>query len=223
MSSLRIFLVDDHAIVREGLRMLINAQPDMEVVGQASDGVTAVEQVQKLRPEVVVMDVSLPQIDGATATERIKQTCPEVRVLALTRHQDGAHLRRLLQAGATGYTLKRMAADELIGAIRKVARGETYLAPPLLEHLLESYAGRVTTAGDVQLFLHDLTERERQVLQRVAWGDSNKEIAALFAISVKTVEYHKARAMEKLQLRSRTEVVRYALLQGWLRAENVAE
>lgn len=223
MNSLRIFLVDDHAVLREGLRLLIEAQTDMTVVGQAGDGVTAVQQVPTLRPDVVVMDVSLPQMDGGGATERIKQSWPEARVLALTRHQDGAHLRRLLQAGAAGYALKRMAADELIGAIRQVARGETYLDPSLMERMMENYAGRATPTGNATLLLRELSEREGQVLRRVAWGESNKEIAANLDISVKTVEYHKARAMEKLHLRSRTEVVRYALLQGWLHAENTIE
>lgn len=223
MNSIRILLVDDHLALREGLLLLINTQPDMQVVGQANDGITAVAQAQALRPDVVVMDISLPQLDGGAATERIQQDCPEVRVLALTRHQDATHLRRLLQAGAAGYALKRAAADELIGAIRKVAGGETYVAPPLMKLMLEGFAGRASTVAHPTEIFPPITERETEVLRLIAWGESNKEIAVRLNLSVKTIEFHKARAMEKLHLRSRAEVVRYALLQGWLQIEEAPE
>lgn len=223
MSIIRILLVDDHLALREGLLLLINAQPDMQVVGQAGDGLAAVAQAQSLRPDIVVMDISLPQLDGGTATERIRQSCPDVRVLALTRHQDAAHLRRLLQAGATGYALKRAAADELIGAIRQVARGKPYLDSSLMKQMLEDFAGQaIIPAYPIESFSLP-TERELQVLRLIAWGESNKEIAVRLNLSVKTIEFHKARAMEKLHLRSRAEVVRYALLQGWLQIEEAPE
>jgi len=218
MSRLHIFLADDHAAMREGLKMLINAQPDMEVVGQACDGYEAVRESKACRPDVVVMDVSMPNLDGVAATGRIKEACPEIRVLALTRHHSTAYLRRLLQSGASGYVLKRAAADELIVAIRTVAAGGNYLDPMLAGRVLEGFAGRAKSTNPAQLHV-ELTEREADVLRLIAWGESNKEIAAQLDISVKTVEHHKARAMEKLSLRSRTEIVRYALAQGWLRED----
>ncbi|MFN7931422.1 MAG: response regulator transcription factor [Blastocatellia bacterium] len=223
MEKIRVFLVDDHTVLRLGLQVLIHSQPDMQVVGQASNGLDAVAQVQRLLPQVVVMDISLPQLDGGTATERITQSCPEVRVLALTRHLDTVYLRRLLQAGASGYVLKQTAADDVISAIRKVAHGEKYLDPPLVERMVEDYVGRAPNPNQPTALLVELTEREIQIIRLVAWGESNKEIAAQLNLSVKTVEFHKARAMGKLGLHSRPEIVRYALLLGWLRNEAPSE
>ncbi len=214
MSDLRLLLADDHEVVRAGLRSLVDATPGMRVVGEASTGEEAVEQARRLRPDVVLMDVSLPRLDGAAATQQIAHECPEVRVLALTAHEDRAHVTRLLQAGAAGYVVKRAAVDELVRAIRTVAAGGTYvdpgLAAALLRHSPRIDAPRPDRTGD------PLSTREEEVLRRIAWGQSNKAIAGALGISVKTVETYKARIAEKLGLRSRTEMVRYALRHGWL-------
>jgi len=211
MTELRIVLADDHEVVRTGLRALIDSSPGMLVVGEARDGAEAVARARELSPDVVVIDVSMPVLDGAGATERIARECPEVRVLALTMHEDRAHLTRLLQAGAAGYVLKRAAADELVRAIRTVAGGGTYVDPVLAGSLLRGARGPGPRSAP-----ETLSEREEEVLRRIAWGESNKEIARQLGISVKTVETYKARVSEKLGLRSRTDMVRYALQQGWL-------
>lgn len=215
MTKLRVLLVDDHAVLRAGLKLLINAQTDMTVVGEAGSGQEAIRQTKEHQPDIIVMDISLPDLSGAEATEQIKQAAAQVRVLALTRHSDQGYLRRLLRAGASGYVLKKTAADELINAIHIVAAGGTYLDPSVVGELVESFVGRAATT-DASQTLSELTEREAQVLRLIAWGHSNKEIASQLGISVKTVEYHKAHASEKLGLHSRTDILRYALAQGWL-------
>jgi DNA-binding NarL/FixJ family response regulator len=212
--KLRVLLADDHNVVRAGLRALIDAQPDMEVVGEAADGEAACRQATELGSDVVVMDVSMPALGGAPATERIRRDRPEVRVLALTVHEDRSYLQQLLQAGDSGYLLKRAAADDLIHAIRTVARGGSYLDPVLTGKVLGGLAGRKPRAdsppGDA------LSDREEEVLQLIARGHTNREIAARLDVSVKTVETHKARAMEKLGLDSRAAIVAYAIRWGWL-------
>jgi DNA-binding NarL/FixJ family response regulator len=215
MPKLRVFLADDHAVVREGLKALVNAQPGMEVSGEASDGRSACQQIQELQPDVVVMDVSMPEMSGAQATAQLKQTCPHVKVLALTVHEHKGYLRQLLEAGASGYMLKRAAAEELIRAIRTVAEGGVYLDPALVGTVVGSFvrhpAGKGVAKGS------DLSDREAEVLRLIAAGHSNKEIAGRLSLSVKTVETYKARSMEKLGLHSRADLVRHALLCGWLR------
>jgi DNA-binding NarL/FixJ family response regulator len=206
-------LADDHEVVRSGLRALVDGTTGMEVVGEARDGAEACRRAAELRPDVVVMDVSMPVLDGAQATERIRRECPGVKVLALTMHEDRAHLSRLLQAGASGYLPKRAAAGELVRAIQVVAGGGTYVDPLLAGSLLGGTAERDRGgAGDGQR----LSEREEDVLRRIAWGASNKEIATELRISVKTVETYKARIADKLGLKTRTDIVRYAVRQGWL-------
>jgi len=222
MPKLRVFLADDHVVLLDGLKMLINSQSDMEVVGQAGGGREAVRRVKDCQPDVVVIDVSMPDLGGAEATEQILKVRPQVRVLALTRHSDQGYLRRLLSAGATGYVLKKTAADELISAIRIVASGRTYIDPTLAGTFMENLLGRATSA-QTERPLGELTEREEEVLRLIAWGLSNKEIASQLGVSVKTVEYHKARSTEKLQLRSRTDILRYALAQGWLQEDQAPE
>jgi two-component system, NarL family, response regulator NreC len=214
MADLRIVLADDHEVVRTGLRTLVNDSPGMAVVGEARDGAEALARTRELHPDVVVMDISMPGTDGAAATERIRREFPEVKVIALTAHEDRAHLTRLLQAGAGGYVLKRGAADELVRAIRAVAAGGTYVDPTFAGTLLRrsvKAAGASPTPGAAPL-----SEREEEVLRRLAWGESNKEIGEALGISTKTVETYKARIGEKLGLRSRTEIIRYALRCGWL-------
>jgi two-component system response regulator NreC len=223
MSKIRVMLVDDHAMLRAGLQMAVNSQPDMEVVGQASCGSEALDQAHACRPDVVLMDISLPDVGGAEVTEQIRRELPAARVLAFTRHGDPSYLRRMLQAGASGYMLKNADASALLQAIRVVAAGGTYLDPVLAGSLVETVISRGGSAGGAQAALGELTARERDVLRLIAWGRSNKEIATQFGISVKTVEYYKAQAIEKLQLHSRTDIVRYALGQGWLRTDQEPE
>jgi DNA-binding NarL/FixJ family response regulator len=213
MSDLRIVLADDHEVVRAGLKALVDACAGMTVVGEAANGTDAIARAIELKPDVLVMDLSMPVMDGAAATERIRSECPDVKVIALTAHEDRAHLTRLLQAGAAGYVLKRGAADELVRAIRTVAGGATYVDPILAGSLLRSARPFQTDAAAAAA---PLSDREEEVLRRIAWGESNKEIAGRLEISTKTVETYKARIADKLGLRSRTEMVRYAVRRGWL-------
>ena len=193
MAKLRIYLADDHAVVRAGLKALINAQPDMDVSGEAGDGRTACEQIPELQPDVVVMDVSMPGVNGAQATAKLKQVCPEIKVLALTVHEDKGYLRLLLEAGASGYVLKRSAAEELIHAIRTVAAGGVYLDPLLAGKVVGSFVGPQAKKGVPEG--SDLSDREAEVVRLIAAGFSNKEIASRLSLSVKTVETYKARSM----------------------------
>lgn len=216
MSKLRILLADDHETVREGLKLIVNAQPDMEVVGEAGDGRAAVACALELLPDIAVMDVSMPHLNGLKATEKMQQVCPQVKILALTRHMDDGYLQQLLRAGASGYVLKQSASAELLHAIRAVAAGGRYLDPSVAGKVMGNYVGRsASLRGDAQGG-RELSEREAEVLRLIAWGHSNKEIAARMEISVKTVEAHKANAMKRLGMQSRIDIVRFALLQGWL-------
>ncbi|HVL58064.1 MAG TPA: response regulator transcription factor [Burkholderiaceae bacterium] len=209
----RILLVDDHAIVRDGLALLIDAQPDMEVVGQAGDGNEALERAERLAPDVVLLDVSMPELGGAPTAETLRSRCPNVKILALTRHADQGYVRRMLAAGASGYVLKKTARDSLLQAIRIVAAGGTYIEPSLAGGLVERALRRSNTA---LAHRRDLAPREEEVLRLIAWGHSNKQIAGQLGISVKTVESYKATAVEKLGLPTRTDILRYALSRGWL-------
>ena len=213
MNKLRIFLADDHVMVRTGLKNLINAEPDMQVIGEASDGYTALKQTSELCPDVAVMDISMPRLSGTQVTQQLKKVCPEVRVLALTVHEDKSYLRELLAAGASGYVLKRAAAEDLIQAIRQVSRGNVYLD----QHLAGSLVGSMFRNRSTQLFERsELSERETEVLRLIAQGHSNKEIASQLNLSVKTVETYKTRSMDKVGLQTRTDIVRYAYHRGWL-------
>ncbi|WP_437730102.1 response regulator [Sorangium sp. So ce1335] len=215
MTKLRIFLVDDHPIVRDGLKALIDAQPDMTVVGEAADGLSAVEAVTQLEPDIVLMDITMPKLGGAEATARIKRARPAVQVVALTGYEDKVNVQAVLQAGASGYVIKMARAAELVRAIHAVAEGGVYLDPAMAAHVLSSVAGRGT--GDAGASA-DLSEREAEVIRMVAEGHAIKEIAARLDLSARTVETYKVRAMEKLGLKSRADTVRYALQQGWLRS-----
>ena len=214
MTQLRVFLADDHPVVREGLKTLINADSGMKVVGEAADGASAVSGVAELDPDVVVMDVSMPGVNGAKATAMLKDAKPNRKVLALTLHEERSYIRLLLDAGASGYVLKRSAADELIHAIKTVADGRVYLDPSLAGGVLDTLRERPPISVSTKAGA-ELSERETEVLRLIALGYSNKEIAAKLEISVKTVETYKKRSVEKLGLRSRVDIVRYAADQGW--------
>jgi two-component system response regulator NreC len=214
MKKTRVLLADDHKVVRDGLRLLINSQRDMRVVGEAGDGKEAVQKTRDLKPDVVVMDLSMPRLNGLQATEQLRLEEPGVKVVALTVHEDPSYLLQLCKAGAVGYVLKRSAADDLIQAIRSVASGALHFDAAIASQALRGRAGQPPGKGALQS--SDLSEREKEVLTLLAWGYSNKEVANKLTLSVKTVETYRLRVSEKAGLRSRTEIVRYALRQGWL-------
>jgi DNA-binding NarL/FixJ family response regulator len=215
MTRIRVLLADDHAVLRAGLRMLINGQPDMAVVGEAATGEDAWRQAVVVQPDVVLLDLSMPGMGGMEATERIVRDCPDVRVLVLTMHDDLAYLRSVLAAGASGYVLKRSADTELLSAIRITHRGGTYLEPSLAGDVVEETLGRRGRQAE-EAARSPLSDREREVLRLVAQGHTNQQIAERLFLSVKTVETYRARLMTKLGLRTRADLVRYALSVGLL-------
>jgi two-component system response regulator NreC len=214
MNKIRILIAEDHAMVREGLKMLIDSQPHMQIVGEAENGQAAVERSRELMPDIVLMDVSMPEMNGLKATEKLRQECPRIKVLALTRHKEQGYLHEVMRAGAAGYVLKQNTAAELIHAIEAVASGGKYLDPAIAGKLIGRYI-----RGQAKMNLEtqgELSPREAEVLRLIACGYSNKEIAARLEISIKTVEAHKANSSRKLGLQSRIDIVRFAFLQGWL-------
>ena len=198
--------------MREGLRMVLDRENNLEVVGEANDGLAALALIRKLRPDVVVMDISMPGLNGLKATELVKAQTPETKVLILSRHTDSSYVQQLLGSGASGYLLKQSASKELVSAIRRVNAGHSYLDPAVTEQIVGSIAaGARGTSGAKRL-----SRREEDVLRFVALGFLTKEVAAQLRISIKTVETHKANAMSKLGMGSRIDIVRYAVLHGWL-------
>ena len=212
-TPLRILLADDHVTVRHGLRLLIEAQPDMKVISEASDGKEAMQKALASKPDVIVMDISMPGMNGLEATRALKQKQSNVIIVTLTRHGDDAYVQELLRAGVAGYVLKQSAPNELIQAIRAAAAGGQYIDSTLTSRMTARLLGRADKANKPAA---ELTERESGVLRLIAAGYSNKEIAGQLSLSVKTVEAHKANAMRKLGLRGRIDIVKYAVLQGWL-------
>jgi DNA-binding NarL/FixJ family response regulator len=209
-ARLRVFVADDHPIVRAGLRALIDAQPDMTAVGEAADGEGAARDAPAARPDVVVLDVRMPGCGGVAAAGAIARACPGVRVLAVSAHEDAGYVRQMLAAGAAGYVVKRAAADDLVRAIRVVAAGGTYLDPVVAGVVAGPYAGREAEPAA------ELSDREAEVVRLIARGYSNKEIGAMLKLSVKTVETYKARTFKKLGVRSRVGLVQFAAERGWL-------
>jgi DNA-binding NarL/FixJ family response regulator len=212
VNRIRVLIAEDHETVRQGLTLLINSQPDMEVIGEAGDGSTAVERVESLKPAVAVLDISMPHMNGLAATRRIRECAPATAIVALTRYSDDPYVKELLSAGACGYVLKQSASTELLKAIRAAAEGGKYL-----DSSLSAAGSTPATTMRRGAAPPAITDREAEVLRRMAVGESNKEIATALDIAVKTVEVHKANAMRKLGLGGRIDVVKYALLQGWLR------
>lgn len=217
MAKIKVLVADDHAIVREGVRMILAREPDIEVVGEAGDGQQALDQVAKLRPQVVVMDISMPGMGGIEATQRVRAEHADVQVLALTMHEDESYVFQLLRAGAAGYVLKRAAAQDLVQAVRAAARGEAFLYPSVARKVVEDYLRRVE-AGEERERYDGLTTREKEILTLIAQGLSNQQIAGQLYISIKTVQTHRAHILEKLGLHDRTELVRYAIRKGLIEA-----
>jgi two-component system response regulator NreC len=210
---IRILLAEDHETVRYGLKLLIDRQPDMEVVGEACNGRLAVEQARLLRPTVAVLDVSMPELNGVEATRAIASEAPGVAVVALTRYSDDGYVQALLGAGACAYVLKQSASLELLNAIRAAALGRRYLDTALTDRVADAFLARHRGSEPQRR----ISEREGEVLRLIAIGHSNKEIAHRLDLSVKTVEAHKANGMRKLNLRGRVDIVRFAIGEGWLR------
>lgn len=228
MSQIRILLVDDHEVVRTGLRAFLESQEGLQVVGEAGSGSEAIERASQDCPDVVVMDITMPEIDGLEATRRLKQICPQTHVLALTVHDDKQYLFEMMAAGASGYLTKQSAAEDLVAAVHAVASGSVYLQPALARWLLEDYrrliaqAARAVVAPDAHPIdgkdLSVLSKRERQVLELVAEGFNNKQIGEALGISPKTVARHRERIMNKLDLHSSTELVKFAIRTGLILA-----
>jgi two-component system, NarL family, response regulator NreC len=211
MSKARVFLIDDHGVLRQGLRLLIDSQADMQVVGETDRGRGAAEAIAHAGgADAVILDISMPDIAGAQVAAALREAMPSAKIVALTRHAEKAYVQQMLQNGVNGYVLKQTAGDVLVAAIRTVLGGGTYLDPSVAGKLFEA-GSPVRGAGT-----DELTAREREVLTMVAYGHTNKEIAARLGITVKTVETHKTNAMQKLEIGSRAELVRYALTQGWM-------
>jgi two-component system, NarL family, response regulator NreC len=208
MKRIRILLADDHAVVRQGFKMILSAQADMEIVGEAGNGREAVQLATELQPDVVVMDVAMPELNGIEATRRLATASPRTRVVALSMHKDSVYVREILRAGARGYLLKDSPAPDLVSAVRAVASGEGFLSPAVSNAVLDDYRKHVTDPIDL------LSSREREVLQMLAEGKTNKEIAVILNLSVYTVDAHRGRIMEKLNLHSINDLVRFAVRSG---------
>lgn len=213
MSQIKLILADDHAVVRSGLRMLLEVQADIEILAEVETGTDAVKQTRLLKPDIILMDIQMPGLNGIEATKQIKELAPQTAVLALTMHEDDQYFFEMIHAGASGYVPKRAAPDELLTAIRAVGRGEVYLYPSLASRLVQDYLKRAE-ADDQTLVYDCLTPREREVLTLIAEGLSNAEIAEQLVISVKTVDRHRENTMRKLNLHSRIDLVKYALKIG---------
>jgi two-component system response regulator NreC len=213
VSIIRVLLAEDHTIVRKGLRSLLDDEADIEIVGEAEDGQQTIELVQRLLPDVVLMDITMPVLNGLEATRHIKKLFPQVKVLVLTVHSSEEYIFQILRAGASGYVVKQAAVSELVQAIRSVYQGNSFLSPSISRQAIEAYGRRAKAMEDK----HDrLTDREREVLQLIAEGHTNHEIAQLLHVTVKTVEAHRAHLTEKLNLRSTAELTKYALRKGMI-------
>jgi DNA-binding NarL/FixJ family response regulator len=219
MATLKVLLVEDHTLMRQGIKELLGREPDITVVGEVGDGSQALLLVERLRPDVVLMDLSLPGVDGIEATRQIHERCPAVRVLVLSMHQSKAYVSRALRAGASGYVLKQSTAAELALALRAVAAGNTFLSPAIAQILIDDYVQRPGTPEYDDDLLSKLAPREREVLQLIATGFSNRQIAAQLHVSIKTVEAHRRGVMRKLGVSDRTGLVERAIKGGLVRTQ----
>ncbi len=213
MDKIRVLLAEDHTIVRQGLRSILDGREGIQVVGEAKDGREAVEKTQELQPDIVLMDLSMPLLSGLEATRQIKSQCPQIEVLVLTMHADEEYVFQILQAGASGYLLKQSAVGELVAAIQAVCEGNSYLSPAISRKIVDEYVRQAREQGKVDPY-EQLTDREREVLHLIAEGHSTQEIADLLFISPKTVRGHRSSLTEKLDLHSNAELTRYAIRKG---------
>lgn len=218
MAKAKVLLVEDHVVLRQGLKALFADEPDIEIVGEASDGRKALQDVPELQPDIVLMDISMPGLNGIEATRRIQQHYPQVKVVVLSMHANEEYVFQVLQAGASGYVLKQADSSEVLIAIRAALAGGSFLSPPISRAIIDDYIRRAKARGQDKR-LNRLTAREREVLQLLAEGLPNRKIAQQLGISVKTVESHRSNMMSKLGLKNKTELVRYALRKGWATLE----
>lgn len=218
MNKIRVLLAEDHTIVRKGLRSLIATEADIEVVGEAQDGREAIRKVERLRPDIVLMDISMPRLNGLEATRQIRRRFPDVRVLVLTMYTNEEYVSQLLAAGASGYLVKRSGVADLISALRAVHRGESYLSPSVCVSVIEQFVRQGENTAEKDRY-DTLTDREREVFQLIVEGHPNRDIAELLHISVRTVETHKARVTDKLHIHSTAEMVKYAIRRGVISLE----
>lgn len=212
-TKIRVLLADDHAIVREGIKRILAEEPDIEVVGEAGDGLEAVEMAKKLKPDVAILDITMPALNGIDATRQIRSSLPNTHTLTLTMHEDDTYVFQLLKAGAAGYVVKRAAATDLVQAVRAAQRGEAFLYPSVAKAVVADYLKRLEEGEGKEMY-DGLTEREKEILTLIADGATNQEIARKLFISIKTVQTHRAHIMEKLNLHDRTKLVRYAIRKG---------
>ena len=217
MLEIKVLLADDHAVLREGVKMVLEVNPGITVVGEAEDGREALDLVEKLDPDVVVMDIAMPNLNGLEATRQIKRRFPRTQVVILTMHENQQYLAQIVKVGAVGCVLKRAAGAELVTAVKAAARGESYFSPAIASMLLEDYRVRLRFEGKDEAEI--LTEREREVLQLIAEGKSNQQIAELLTLSIKTVQTHRAHIMEKLDVHDRTDLVKYAIRMGMITSD----
>ena len=216
MAQLRILLADDHTVVRQGLRKVLEERPDWVVVAEAGNGRDAVKQAEELKPDVAIIDVAMPLLNGIEATRQIVKRSPATRILVLTMHSDEAYVNQILKAGATGYLLKDSADVDLIQAVAAVSQGKSFFSPAVARLMLDDYVRQLADKGITDRY-ESLSEREREIFQLIAEGKANKEIAHILTISPSTVETHRARIMEKLDLHSAAEIVLYAVRRGVIR------
>lgn len=214
--KIKIMIADDHTIVRQGMRKLLETYPELQIVGESQDGDETIELVKKLLPEIIIMDISMPGLNGLEATREIKKRSPEIKILILTMHAEKEYIFKILQSGASGYLLKGSAIDELVTAIHAVDRGESYLSPPISKSIIEDYVGgRQKSRGSVTRS-QPLTTREREVLQLIAEGHTSKSIATQLSLSSKTIETHRSHIMQKLNIHNAAGLIRYAIQRGWV-------
>lgn len=219
MKQIQILLADDHNILRQSLSLLLSKEDEFDVIGEAEDGIQAVELAEKLNPQVVLMDIAMPHLNGIEATRRIKRKHPDIKILVLTMHSDERYISQVLRAGASGYLLKDASKDELITAIKTVNRGESYLSPSISRKLIDDYI-RISDDDLEDSTYSRLTNREREIFQLMTENRSSREIGEILAISPKTVKNHRANIMEKLDLHSQRDVLKYALSLGLIEADN---
>lgn len=219
MEKIRIVIADDHALVREGFRSLLEAQPDIEVVGEAANGEEAVTMVRELQPDIILMDITMPGLDGLEATYQIKKLYPKVKILVLTMHEGDEFFFKFLDAGASGYFVKGGSSRELLWALKTVAQGEVFLYPSMATKLLGDYLQRVNEGNDKENY-DALTGRQKEILQLIAKGHTNQEIADILFLSISTVQTHRARVMAKLGFHRPVELFRYAVQRGFVNLDN---
>lgn len=217
MSKIKVLIADDHAIVREGIRMILAAHGDIEVVGEAADGLEAIEQVRKLTPDVVLMDIAMPGLGGLEATLEIVKICPQCRILVLTQYDDREYIYRFLKAGAAGYVLKKTVGSDLVSAIQAVSQGKSFIDPSVADKVIKGFIEQPEAAGEEALY-DRLGDREKQVLKLIAEGYTTQQIADMLSLSIKTVMTHRTNIMEKLGFHNRTELIKYAIRKGLVSA-----